>query len=65
MTKIITSSFKVFVGFLILGACVVMLVNSLEQFQIVMEVTYDLKGIIPNHHLLATIINQTLKPIES
>ncbi|WP_235670559.1 PTS ascorbate transporter subunit IIC [Mycoplasmopsis pullorum] len=55
-SQILISSFKVTIGFLILGGGAGVLVGSLGKFQSVFEYTYGLKGVIPNNDGFAGVL---------
>ncbi|MGZ9756685.1 PTS ascorbate transporter subunit IIC [Mycoplasma sp. 4423] len=62
-SQVIISTFKVIVGFLILGGGAGVLVGSLNKFQPVFESVYGLNGIIPNNDAFAGALAQALPSI--
>ncbi|MDQ0513955.1 PTS system ascorbate-specific IIC component [Mycoplasmoides fastidiosum] len=63
ITEITISVFKVIVGFLILGGGAGVLVGSLNNFQPLFEVTYNLNGVIPNNDAFAGLLATALPRI--
>ncbi|CAT04792.1 Ascorbate-specific PTS system EIIC component [Mesomycoplasma conjunctivae] len=63
LSQIIISSFKVTVGFLILGGGAGVLVGSLTKFQPLFERVYNLSGVIPNNDAFAGALAKSLPSI--
>ncbi|VEU59354.1 PTS ascorbate transporter subunit IIC [Mesomycoplasma neurolyticum] len=59
-SQVIISTFKVIVGFLILGGGAGVLVGSLEKFQPVFKEVYKLNGVIPNNDGFAGAVSKAL-----
>ncbi|WP_391591775.1 PTS system, ascorbate-specific IIC component [[Mycoplasma] cavipharyngis] len=62
-SQVIISTFKVIVGFLILGGGATVLVGSLNKFQPVFQSVYSLNGIIPNNDAFAGALATALPAI--
>ncbi|WP_033161011.1 PTS ascorbate transporter subunit IIC [[Mycoplasma] collis] len=60
LSQVIISTFKVIVGFLILGGGAGVLVGSLTKFQPVFQEVYKLNGVIPNNDGFAGAISKAL-----
>ncbi|MDQ0513958.1 PTS system ascorbate-specific IIC component [Mycoplasmoides fastidiosum] len=65
LNEIVTSVFKVIVGFLILGAGAGVLIGSLNQFQPLFESAYSLQGIIPNNDAFSGLLANVLPKMGS
>ncbi|MEG3826304.1 PTS ascorbate transporter subunit IIC [Mesomycoplasma ovipneumoniae] len=63
VSQIIVSSFKVSVGFIILGGGAGVLVSSLNSFQPLFQRVYNLSGVIPNNDAFAGALAQSLPSI--
>ncbi|OWY74046.1 PTS ascorbate transporter subunit IIC, partial [Mesomycoplasma hyopneumoniae] len=62
-SQIIISSFKVSVGFLVLGGGAGVLVSSLNFFQPLFQRVYNLNGVIPNNDAFAGALTESLPSI--
>ncbi|TDV23538.1 PTS system IIC component (L-Asc family) [Mycoplasmopsis mustelae] len=62
-SQVVISTFKVIVGFIILGGGAGVLVGSLNQFQPVFQSVYSLNGIIPNNDAFAGALATALPSI--
>lgn len=62
-SQVIISTFKVIVGFLILGGGAGVLVGSLNNFQPVFQQVYNLSGVIPNNDAFAGALSKALPEI--
>lgn len=62
-SQIIISSFKVSVGFLVLGGGAGVLVSSLNSFQPLFQRVYNLNGVIPNNDAFAGALTESLPSI--
>ncbi|MHA0314527.1 PTS transporter subunit IIC, partial [Mesomycoplasma ovipneumoniae] len=63
VSQIIVCSFKVSVGFIILGGGAGVLVSSLNSFQPLFQRVYNLSGVIPNNDAFAGALAQSLPSI--
>ncbi|MEE3928087.1 PTS ascorbate transporter subunit IIC [Mycoplasmopsis ciconiae] len=57
-SQVIISTFKVIIGFLILGGGAGVLVGSLDKFQPVFQAVYKLQGSIPNNDAFAGVLTK-------